>query len=201
LNSDQVVWSSFLALDQAIDEMLGDKYEVTSEREAFLLRELQSMLAAEEVLASDNDVLVVAARDAWPEYNKVHAYVCQPNRPFQRVSRMAFYSKGQIYPLVPRILECHDEVPMIVGENSGTLGELVEQLIRDQRQKEGERYKVLMLSAPDSSETIRLPAPIPNNLKSKSGKPTAFTMGHRYVTSEGLLAAKATSDLVERNGA
>jgi hypothetical protein len=37
----RVAWASFVALDQAIDELLDDKYEVVSEREAFLLREFQ----------------------------------------------------------------------------------------------------------------------------------------------------------------
>jgi hypothetical protein len=128
--------------------MLDDKYEVISEREAFLLRELQNMLAAEEILGSENDVVVVAARFAWPEYNQIHAYVCQANRPFQQVSRVAFYSKGQIHPLVPKILESYDDVVMVAGEYPGTLGALVERLIREQRREEGGRYKILMLSGP-----------------------------------------------------
>ncbi len=52
LNDPRVVWTSFTILDQAIDEMLDDKYEVVSEREAFLLRALQTMLAEEELLAN-----------------------------------------------------------------------------------------------------------------------------------------------------
>ncbi|MFM8326219.1 MAG: hypothetical protein ACKN9U_15270, partial [Pirellulaceae bacterium] len=43
----RVVWASFSMLDQAIDEILDDKYEVVSEREAYLLRQLQSMLTNE----------------------------------------------------------------------------------------------------------------------------------------------------------
>ncbi len=197
VNDERVVWSSFGALDQAIDEMLDDKYEVISEREAFLLRELQNMLAAEGVLRSDNDVVVVAARFAWPEYNQIHAYVCQAGRPFQQVSRIGFYSKGQIYPLVPRILQIHDDVEMLSGLHAGALGELVERLIKEQRREEGGSYKIVMLSAPDSPDTLRLPGPIVNDLRSKSGKPTAFTMGQRYVASERLRVAKSTSDLVE----
>ena len=196
INDKRIVWSSFVELDQAIDEMLDDKYEVTSEREAFLLRELQNMLSAEGLLASNNDVVVVAARNAWPEYNQIHAYVCQPNRPFQQVSRVAFYSKGRVYPLVPKILDIHDDVVLVAGQASGALGNLVERLIREQRRDEGERYKVLLLSAPDSPDTLRLPASIPNDTKAKSGKPTAFTMGQRYIASERLLTAKTTSDLV-----
>jgi len=196
VEDDRVVWSSFAALDQAIDEMLADKSEVVSEREAFLLRQLQNMLAAEELLASENDVVVVAARDAWPEYNQIHAYVCQPNRPFQQVSRIAFYSKGQIYPLVPKILERHDDVPLFLGQHSGELGQLVDRLIKEKRRDEGGRNKVLILSAPNSPHTLHLTGPIANDSKSKTGKPTAFTMGQRYVASERLLVAKTTKDLV-----
>jgi len=195
LEPRRVIWASFAALDQAIDELLDDEYEVVSEREAFLLRELQNMLMAEGLIASENDVVVVAARYAWPEYNHVHAYICQPRRPFQPVSRVAFYSKGYINPLVPKILESHDYVLMVAGQQ-GTLGHLVDRLLKEKRVDEGDRNKVLILSAPDSQDTIRLPSPIPNDAKAKTGKPTAFTMSQRYVTSERLKAARTTGDLV-----
>lgn len=195
VNDDRAVWASFTMLEQAIDEMLEDKYEVISEREAFLLRELQSMLAAEGLLASANDVLVVAARSAWPEYNDFSAYVCQPNRAFQYVTRMGFYSKGIIYPSVPKILEVHEEVEMCTGMYEGRLGELVDYLVKSEKRSEGAVFKVLLLSEPDSPDTLTLQNPIPNDKRSKSGKPTAFTMGQRYVPSEKLIVARATSDL------
>lgn len=195
LNDDRVVWTSFAALDQAIDELLEDKTEVTSEREAFLLRELQAMLEEANLLASDKDVVVVAARNAWPEYNLFHAYVCQPNRPFQQASRIGFYSKGQIYPLVPRIIEAYDDVEMIAGQYEGELGALVDMLLRKGLRSEGGHFKVVLLSPPDSSETVRLAEPIINDQMSKTGKPTAFTMGQRYVSLQRLMAAKKTSDL------
>ncbi|MFM7160157.1 MAG: hypothetical protein ACKO3P_07285, partial [Planctomycetaceae bacterium] len=43
VGDQRVVWASFSRLDQAIDEILEDKYEVMSEREAYLLRELQNI--------------------------------------------------------------------------------------------------------------------------------------------------------------
>jgi hypothetical protein len=196
LNDRRVAWASFAALDQAVDELLADKYEVVSEREAFLLRELQNMLMAEGLIASETDVVIVAARNAWPEYNEIHAYVCQPNRPFQQVSRVGFYSKGQVYPLVPKILESHEAVEMKKGFYDGALGGLVARLVDEKRRTEGELLKVLLLSSPNSPETLKLPLPIPNDMQSKSGKVTAFTMGQRYVSSEALLKAKTTSDLV-----
>lgn len=175
--------------------MLEDKHEVVSEREAFLLRELQKMLLAEDLIGSATDVVVVAARNAWPMYNEIHAYVCQPNRSFQHVTRIAFYSKGQVYPLVPKILESHDEVMMTKGLYAGVLGDLISRLVDEKQYPEGESFKVMILSAPDSPDTMKLPQPIPNDMKSKSGKVTAFTMGQRYVSSEGLLKAKTTTDL------
>ena len=55
LDDDRAIWSSFALLCQAIDEVLDDNKEVVSEREAFLLRELQSMLETEGLLADPND--------------------------------------------------------------------------------------------------------------------------------------------------
>ena len=195
LNDPRIVWASFVILDQAIDEMLEDNEEVVSEREAFLLRELQKMLAEEGLLANANDVVVVAARSAWPEYQKLHAYVCQPNRTFQQVTRLGFYSKGNIHPLVPKIVATHDDVEMKLGKYDGDLGKLVNKLLDDDLRPESGLFKVLMLSSPDSPETLKLPNPIPNDKLSKSGKTTAFTMGQRYVSSEALKSARTTSDL------
>jgi len=195
LNDDRIAWSSFALLDQAIDELLDDSKEVVSEREAFLLRELQAMLEAEGLLANANDTVVVAARSAWQEYNDIHAYVCQPNRSFQQVSRVGFYSKGVIYPLVPKILATHEDVELQREAYEGNLGSLVNRLLDDERREEGGRFKVIFLSGPDSAETLKLPQPIPNDKRSKAGKPTAFTMGQRYVSSAALLEAGSTSDL------
>jgi hypothetical protein len=196
LKDDRIAWASLVALDQAIDELLDDKYEVVSEREAFLLRELQSMLADEGLLASENDVIVVAARRACSEYLEIHAYICQPYRKFQPVSRVGFYSQNQVYPLVPKNLEKHDDVEMKRG-HAGALGTLVNRLLDEGRRNEGEHNKVFLLSAPDSPDTLRLPKGIQNDLKTRMGKNTAFTMGQRYVSSAALLAAKTTSDLAE----
>lgn len=197
LQDDRLVWASFAALDQAIDEMLSDDAEVVSEREAFLLRELQRMLMAENLIGTANDVVVVPARHAWPEYQKYHAYICQPDRPFQQVSRLAFYSFGQIYPLVPKIIESHDHVDFIPEAHKGKMRALIESATKDGARKEGTAYKVMFLSPPDSSDTLKLSDPIRNDLTSKAGRATAFTQNQRYVASERLKRARNTSDLVE----
>jgi len=195
INDERVVWTSFALLEQAINELLDDSKEVVSEREAFLLRELQAMFEAEELLANPNDVVVVAARSAWQEYNDIHAYVCQPKRSFQQVTRIGFYSKGNIYPLVPMILETFEDVELSRDCFKGKLGELVNRLLEEDRREEGRRFKIMLLSSPDSPKTLKLPRPIPNNKKSKAGKGTAFTMGRRYVSSSALIEAEVTTDL------
>ncbi|MCA9140605.1 MAG: hypothetical protein KDB00_27725 [Planctomycetales bacterium] len=194
-DDSRIAWASFTALDQAINELLEDPKEVVSEREAFLLRELQSMLEAEELTASLNDTVIVAARTAWKEYQDLNAYICQAGRSFQIVSRLGFYSKGVIYPIVPKILASYDNIEMRIDAYPGELGKLVDRLVSKEYRPQGERFKILLLSAPESPDTIVLENPITNDKRSKSGKPTAFTMGQRYVASDALQIAKLTSEL------
>ena len=137
----RVVWASFTRLDQAIDGLLEDAKRVVSERERFLLRELQSMLEAEGLTASLADTVIVAAATAWPEYQQIHAYVCQPNRKFQLVGRLGFYSKGVVYPLIPKITASYDDVVMEKGVHTGQLGDLVDRLIDEELRPAGERFK------------------------------------------------------------
>jgi hypothetical protein len=191
-----VAWSSFANLHEAVDELLKDSREVISEREAFLLRELQGMLAEEGLVGPEADVVVVPAREAWPEYREFHAYVCQPRRSFQGVRRVAFYTDGAIQPSVPRIRETHDEVLFESGRNAGDLGTLVERLLHRRKREPGQFYKVMLLSPPEDVDTLRLDGPIPNDLTGTGGRATAFTQNQRYVSEDKLRKARKTSELV-----
>jgi hypothetical protein len=195
VESPNVTWASFAALDQAIDELMSDPREVISEREAFLLRELQEMLVREKLLEIDKDVVVVAARTAWSEYLRYHAYVCQPDRTFRPVKRMAFYTGGQIFPRVPKIEAVHERVEFIAGL-PGPLGTLVDQLLAETSRKAGMSYKVMFLSPPEATDTAKLPQAIVNDLTSDSGQTIAFTQGQRYVTLEQLRKVRTTSELI-----
>ena len=108
---------------------------------------------------------------------------------------MGFYSKGVIYPLIPKIEEVRDDVVMEMDLHKGRLGELVNFLLARSLRIVGQRYKVFLLSTADSSDTIKLAASIPNDKRDKAGKRTAFTMGQRYVAISDLLSAKSTSEM------
>lgn len=191
----RVAWASFASLDQAIDELFEDKEEVISEREAFLLRQLQTMLDNEGLIGTLKNVLVIPAKNAWPEYKQFKSYVCQANRSFKPVAYLAFYHGNEIHELIPKILDSFECVEMKKGLHKGKLGELVNYLLENRLRDEGKTYKVLFLSHPDAPETIRLDRPIINDLVAATGRVTAFTQNQRYVELEALKKAHKTSEL------
>jgi hypothetical protein len=154
------------------------------------------MLEAENLLSAADEVLVVPARLALTEYRELSAYVCQPNRAFRQVERMAFYTLGEIAPFVPKIAEIHDAVEFRRGAHPGRLGNIVDDLIDRSRREEGRYYKVMLLTPEDDGETIRLSAPIANDRTSDAGRHVAFTQGHCYVSLSRLKTARTTSELV-----
>jgi hypothetical protein len=168
---------------------------VISEREAFLLRELQAMLDNENLIGTAKDTLVIAAKQAWPEYNEFNAYVCQPNRSFKQVEYLAFYHGNKIHELVPKILDSMECLEMRKGLHAGKEGDLVNYLLENNLRKEGETNKILFLSPPDAPETVRLDKPIINDLVSAGGVRIAFTQNQRYVELNALKKANKTSDL------
>ena len=155
LADDRLCWTSFAALDQAIDELLADKMDVISERKAYLLRELQRMLTDEQLLGFTKDTVNVAARRAWADYHTVPAYICQADRSFQLVSYLGFYVDGQIPPVIPRILERHDHV-RLHDRHQGRLAAVIEALRGAERPRDADEYQVFILSAPDDPQTVRL---------------------------------------------
>jgi hypothetical protein len=210
INDDRLVWSPFAALNQAIDEMLSgeeNEKEVISEREEFLLRELQKMLIAEGLIGSSKEVLVIPARQAWEFYKQHHVYSCPSGRAFQPVKYIAFYTGNEIRPLVPKIQdEPPDPVILERAKYHGRLGEVVNEIL-DRNEKgtlppgwdlsPGRHLKVFLLSAPDAVETVKLAGPIINDLTSHNGQRIAFTQNRRYVSLEALRKAKKTSELGE----
>lgn len=153
-------------------------------------------------LRETKEVVVIPARLALHDYEDFHAYICQAARTFQQVKYLAFYAKNQIFPIVPRIRESHDDVVFERGRYSGRLGELVAKVMNAKQNEPtralgGAIQKVLLLSAPDAPETVKLQHAIMNDMVSRNGQRTAFTQNQRYVSLEALRRAKKTSELGE----
>lgn len=158
----------------------------------------------------EDEVLIVAAdRFARDDYHMYGAYICQPNRTFRDVRRMAFYSGGKILRYIPRIKGIIESVRL----NGSGIEEirksdldpaaraeaeaLLNAILRDKRlwTGRGNPSKFVLLSGPDDGETIRLRHEIPNNKRDFRGRPTAFTQGARYVSLATLQRANLTSEL------
>jgi hypothetical protein len=191
IGDDRIIWFSFADLCSAIDQLLTDARTIVAEHNVFLLRDLQAMFAEDGLLDTD-DVVVVAARVAYPDYLRYSAYICQPGRSFrQGLTHMGFYlaaapsERAAIQPQIPKILDRRSDV-LLSRKDAGVLkasanpkdiaiSTLIDQILDDGSRTEGERYQVFVLSPPDdTAQTVVLPAPVVN-----SGK-GAWTQGQRY---------------------
>jgi hypothetical protein len=65
IGDPRIAWTSFAAIDLAIDELLDDEFEVISEREAALLRELRNALVEEAVIGFMTKPLKKWDRNCW----------------------------------------------------------------------------------------------------------------------------------------
>ena len=204
----KVVWSNFVTLAGAVEDILDDENEPPLEKEAFLLREFISMLEDGGLLSSGKDqVLVVAAKIAWPMYKLLSVYRCsvsKPMRALQYFDHLAFYADGAIQPLVPRIKSVVDRIDMCeqdqVEKLKGHQKELAEGLVNKiGRHKQDHefrgQYKIMFLTGQCDDETVKLEGPIKNDRKDRNGKLMPFTYGARYVTLESLKTASKTSEL------
>jgi hypothetical protein len=209
LSDPRVVWFNFRSLSDAVDTAVSDPTGTVSEQARFLLRELQALLV-EDGLVDTDDVVIVAARFAYPEYLKRSVYVCQAERAFRGgLTHMGFYANSAIQPHVPRIRYWEDLVTFTREEAAARkggsdvdrlVGEVIETLLDDGPREEGKQYQVFLLSAPEDPDTVRLAQPITNDTVTESGRPWAWTMSQRYVTRAGLTrpGVTVTSDLGRR---
>ena len=210
----EVVWSNFIALFEIIGEILDDKDEPPSEREAFLLREFVSMLEQEGLTIAPQDrVIVVPAGHAWEMYKSLSVYRRSRDIRYRPSDHMAFYRDGKIQKLVPRIRSVAESLNLTLSEQRAALcgteadedarrrKEHAEKAWRrieekQRRQEFDNQFMVFFLSGPDDSETIRLCEPIINNVEDRNGKPWPFVYGRvRYVTLESLEKARYTKKL------
>ncbi len=213
IDDDRLVWVNFDSLITAIESVLErdvgtaeQTVSIPTEREAFLLRELVRFLYDEELVSGREDrVLVVAARKAWPEFEKHELYFCQPNRSFKPVDYLAFYTDGEIKPIISRVSDWIESIELSTDaiEASTLSGDFRERLLRvvsrmntTDSQRYGDEQKVAFL---DRDGGIVLDNPVENNkTASDSDRRVAFVQGHRYVSLSKLKQnPRYTSELEE----
>jgi len=210
-HKDRIAWSNFSALSDVIGEILVDEDEPPTEREAFLLRELVSMLR-EDGLLRRADVMVVAASSGWPMYKAIPVYRCAlslPVRTPDQFNYIAFYAGGEIKCIVPKVKKVVESINLTRQEERDALDPYTKGLAEDLWQKIKDypeqrswfdgNFKVMFLSEHDDrDQTVDLGKAIRNDKKSSSGsgKTVAFTFGKpRYVSLESLRQASTTTDL------
>lgn len=207
LGDPRVVWFSFRSLFDAIDSIASDPAALIPEQARFLLQELQALLV-EDGLVDNDDVVVVAARFAYPEYLKDSVYICQAGRSFREgLTHMGFYADAAIQTHVALIRYREDHIMFTLDEatsrNAGSttdrlIGGIIETALRVGPREAGTQYQVFLLSGPEDPETIHLAQPIVNNTISESGRSEAWTRGQRYISLASLTQQSAptvTSDL------
>jgi hypothetical protein len=183
----RVLWVGFCDLADAIRTITSDSTRVVGEQTRFLLSELVALYEMDGLLTND-DTVVVAARDAWPEYQWTHAYVWQPDKPFRvGLTHLGFYADKAIQPLVPRILQSLPSVPFTRGEakarrahGAPEVGDLIDQLLDAGSRTEGNSHGVLLLTGPSDPDTVRLAQPVQNDTVTASGRNCAWTRSRRY---------------------
>ncbi|MGY1653411.1 hypothetical protein [Geodermatophilus sp. SYSU D01119] len=158
---------------------------------------------------SEETAVVVPARDAWPEYLRYRAYVCQPDRSFRPdTTHLGFYAEGAIQPLfplierwLPSVLFTRSEAARWRDDGDRRLSTLIERLLTAGPRTEGMSYGVMFLSAPEDPDTVHLPAPIQNDSESAEGRRIAWTQNQRYVPLSTLQnGATVTSQLSTLGG-
>jgi hypothetical protein len=190
---DQVLWVGFRDLADATNSIIADPTRLLGEQTRFLLSELVALYEIDGLLTSD-DTVIVAARAAWPEYQKLSAYVCQPNRTFRDGLRhFGFYADGAIQPLIPRIRTHYPVVPFTdeeadrrrdLGDND--LADLIDHLLGAGARTKRDAYGVVLLTRPHDTDTVQLGQPIENDTRTASGRPMAWTRSQRYTRLDRL---------------
>ena len=199
----EVAWSNFHRLYGAIIAIIEDSEQPPSEQEAFLLREFNILLKDEGLIDSREDtVLVVAAKNAWPEFQEIDAYICQEGRSFRPTDHLAFYAEGAIQRLVPRIVGVEDRLNVsqemhqaVFKKLKQTAMNLYVQIAAKRPHRIGDQSQNFFLSPRDSEETLELSAPVRNDLGH------AFTQGQTYVSLKALKCSPVTtSELLKISG-
>jgi hypothetical protein len=190
---NRIHWFNFAELESAISQILDEDGLMLAEQSIFLLTELIRLFDEKNLLSPDEDVVVVAARDAYDSYLRDGIYACQTDRSFRDgIQRLGFYRFKAVMPEFPKIYEILDDVPFTDVKASELknselvhhrrLGEAIERIIENREPWAWTSHKVFLLSEVDSRDTIKLTSPIEH-----AGK-GAWTQSQRYIRQSVLTA-------------
>jgi hypothetical protein len=156
------------------------------------------------VTVTDPDTVVVPATDAIEEFERLSAYVCQPERAFRDVEYLGFYGQRAIDPRFPRIVGRRMNVPFTTenaanlkdsGGDDARFGEVIQRALSDNLRPAGQRFQIFLL---DLSGGFTLPKPIAH--PPEVGR-AAWTQNQRYSRRDALEAGPdTTADLAEAGG-
>lgn len=143
----------------------------------------------------DADTVVVAANLAWPEFQSLGAYICQPKRSFRDgIEYLGFYTERTIFSEFPRIVDRRLDVP-VTEENLATLrnGDELDKRVAEALagglerpgRSLGERQQIFLLDL-DAGFTLKQAI--------HHDGPHAWTQGQRYTTAAALKSEPATTD-------
>ena len=155
---------------------------------------------------SEQSVVIVAARRAYPEYLRSSSYVCQPDRFFrQETTHLGFYADGEIKREIAAIEYTEDAVAITLAEADKRsrsefaiirrTAEVIRAHLNTGAATDGDLHKVILLSAPSDAESVLLPQPVRNDTVAASGRTWAWTLGQRYVRLADLARSTRTSEL------
>ncbi|MEX1046183.1 MAG: hypothetical protein WD757_06865 [Actinomycetota bacterium] len=149
-------------------------------------RLLKSLSEAYREASTPADTVIVAASNAYPEYLKHAAYICQNPRSFRDgLTHMGFYTDHAIKPEIPRIKHRRRNVDF-TSENATQLAassdsddrriaELIEASDGEHTDRTGKTFQVFLLSSPgEDKETVLLKQPVAHESQG------AWTQGQRY---------------------
>ncbi len=210
-------WFNFDRLIESIESIL-ENYAFITEREKYLLIELIQFIEDSNLKSEDisNKVLIIPASIyARNHFEKYKAYICQPNRSFQKTNYMAFYGDNKIYKEVPKIIakieqfdlknqDVHEaEIDLINSKSNDEVLERLKELKKDilnenpiSQGLDGNK-KIIFLTKNEEEGTEYLDNEIENDKRSEDNtKRVAYTQKQTYEDLKNLKSAKYTSEII-----
>jgi len=154
----------------------------------------------------DPDTVIVPAGEALNEFERLRAYICQPERSFRDVQYMGFYSQRTVDPRFPAIVDrrknvafTEDQVTRLraLGDLDASFAHVIDVALKEDLRTEGERYQIFLL---DLERGFTLAQPITHPIE--VGR-SAWVQNQRYSRRDALESTPqpaTTAELAEAGG-